>query len=99
MLHSLHDPSRPDGPGDSSAAEEYQVNLTGITATRFSTHADDLGFFTLSDLPAGVYTLEVRQAGFKTLVTGPLTVHAGQALHTPLILELHELARQLRAAR
>jgi hypothetical protein len=58
------------------------------SGTRHETEANDLGLFTLSDLAAGRYVLQVGGTGFRPLVTPPVTVELGKATQLALTLEL-----------
>ena len=50
------------------------------------TTTNEAGFYSLTALPYGVYTLEGSAAGFKTLKQGPITLNSNQQLSVDLAL-------------
>lgn len=70
-----------------------QVTATAsATRVRFPASSDRGGDFVLPALPPGIYQIEVKKDGFKTLQRDGLTLHADEALRVDLTLSIGEVS-------
>ncbi len=79
---TVADPSGASMPGATVRATDTATNFTRqVTST-------DTGRYVIPELPAGVYTLTVSQAGFKTYTQEGITVAVSQVLSVDVTLQV-----------
>jgi outer membrane receptor protein involved in Fe transport len=71
------------------------VLLNQRTGVEQRLHANEVGEFSATFVPVGIYTLRVEAKGFKTFVREGLELTAGQQFRYPVTLELGDVAQQL----
>lgn len=85
----VFDPSQSLVPGALVTAHNQQTNALRAA------EADSQGYFRITDLAVGVYTLDVSAAGFATFEHKDLTVNVGSTVRTDTRLQLASQANQI----
>ena len=84
---SVTDPSGAIVPAAALKAVQTATNLTREVVST------DTGNYTISELPAGIYTLKVTKDGFKTYEQDGITVKVGQIATVDITLQLGSVAQ------
>src|SRR5216110_1958857 len=82
ILGQVTDPSGAAVPSATVKATRVDTNLTVETKTNAN------GFYTISFLNPGIYTVEVSAAGFMTLKREDITLATADKLNLPLKLQI-----------
>src|ERR1700722_1444483 len=75
-------------PGGANIAGAKVTVSNQETSVSYSADTNEAGLYSIPDVPAGVYTLTVENAGFKRYVRQGLTVNTGGTLSVDVKLEL-----------
>jgi len=68
------------------------------TGAEYETESGATGLYRLSDIPPGLYRLEARKAGFKTLIKSDLVLHVQDVLNLDFEMEVGQTSETIRVA-